>query len=245
MRIILIAIVALLVGCGLLIGNESRANQATQYASQTFTITRQGTLLELIDADGRGRKKVTGDGFKLNYKTRGKSRSASAIGTKTKQLRTSSEPAKFDGNTVTVIVQTADKALEITSRLTFDPKTRELIIKRKFRNISEYPVILESIRNYIDQKLVRDQFNQSADLASLIRAGLYDDCDNLCAECTAPPICEESRLPIRNSCRFSRARLCPPKTNFVLEWSEQNTLKPLLPHQPGGERSIDIRALIR
>src|SRR5215216_3178760 len=163
MRVILIAIVALLVGCGLLIGNESWASQGTNRPSQRFIVSKQGTLLELTNADGKGPKKASGDGFKLKYKTRGKIRSASAIEMKTTQLRTSSEAATYDGNRATAVVETADKSLEITSELTYDATAGELIIKRKFRNISTHPVILQEIRNYIDPKVVvRGQFNKSA-----------------------------------------------------------------------------------
>ena len=256
MRVIFIATVALLVGCGLLIGNESWASQGT-YPGQRFVISKQGTLLELIDADGRGRtKKVTGDGFKLNYETRCKKRSASAIETKTKGLRTSSEPAKYDGNKATAVVQTADESLEITSELIFDANTGELIINRKFRNISKYPVTLESVRNYIDPKvMVRGPFNQYADLLSLaqgqIRAGYYfgnppDDCGDRC-ECTTPPICND--CPPRetpNLCRgVWRSRLYPSNTKVELGLDEPITLQPNLPEQPESEFHIAIRILMR
>ena len=248
MRVILIAIVALLVGCGLLIGNESWASQGTAGPRQSFTISKQGTLLELIGADGRSRtKKVTGDGFKLNYKTRGKSRSVSAIGTKTKQLQTSCEPAKYDGNTATAVVQTADKSLEITSELTFDPEAGELIIKRKFRNISKYPVTLQGLWNYIDQN-VMGQFNQSAELVSPpsgpitgYLAGNVADCRP--AKCPVPPVCNDCPLltiPNRNL-----NHLIP---SFGLEWPDQITLRPHRSRQhrqPGGEVSIAIRILIK
>src|ERR1051325_6732603 len=163
MRVILIAIIALLAGCAL-IGNESWARQGTYRPRQTLAISKHGTLVELSDADGKGRtKKASGDGFKLNYKTLGKSRSASAIEKKTNRLRTSFEAARYDGNKATAVVRTADKALEITSELTFDATAGELIIKRKIRNISTHPVILQGVWNYIDPKVgVRGQFNKPA-----------------------------------------------------------------------------------
>ena len=267
MRVILITIVTLLVGCGLLIGNESSASQATQRSSQRFTISRQGTLLELIDADGKdASKKVTGDGFKLKYKTRGKSRSVSAIEMKTMGLRTSSEPVKYDGNKATAVVQTADKALEITSELTFDANTRELIIKRKFRNMSKYPVTLQEIRNYIDPGVVgRGQFNRSAKLISgpldWMTAGRFGNpppngCGDRC-ECTVPPVCNTCPRDV-NSCRgVSRATLYSSQKNVVLEWLKQFTLKTQLPQlskqskrskqpqQSGDEVSIAIKVVIR
>lgn len=248
MRVILIATVALLVGCGLM-GNEVQASQVNQYASQTFTISKPGTLLELIDADGKSRKKVTGDGFKLNYKTRGKSRSASAIGTKTKQLLTSSEPAKFDGNTVTVVVHTADKSLEITSRLTYDAEAGELIIKRKFRNISEDLVIVESIRNHFDPKvLFRGPFNRYDDLVSRALnqfgarlAGNVEDCGP--GQCLPPPECPKCPNIVNPNWNLNNgyltARLEQSKPQFVVGWSQQPiTLK------PRDEMSIAIRVVM-
>jgi hypothetical protein len=256
MRLILVIIVALLVGCGLLIGHESSASQATQRPSQRFTISKQGTLLKMIDADGkRSIKKVTGDGFKLNYKTLGKIRSASAIETKTNRLRTSSEPARYDGNKATAVVQTADKSLEITSELTFDATAGELIIKRKFRNISKHPVTLQGVWNHIDPKVVvRGPFNESADLISAslgrITAGLAGNITE-CGPgiCPVPPICDGCptiRDPNWNPNRgFLMSILYPSKTNVVLGWPEQITLKPQLPRQPGDEVSIAIRVLIK
>ena len=256
MRVILIAIVALLVGCGLLIGNESWASQATYPPSQRFTITKQGTLLELTNADGRGRtKKVTGDGFKLNYKTQGKSRSVSAIETKTEQLRTLSEPAKYEGNKATAVVQTADESLEITSELIFDANAGELIIKRKFRNISKNPVILERVRNYIDPNVVvRGRFNQSAKRVSAVvrqitagLAGNVNDCDM--GHCPPPPVCPTCPPPPTPNWNpnqlYLMSRLYPSGRMVVLNWSQPIMLKAQLPEQPGGEVSIAIRVLIR
>src|SRR5687767_8045547 len=97
MRVLLIAIVIALLGCGLLSGNESAAGEATQQTSRRFTISKYGTLLE-FNADGTSAaQKIAGDGFKLNYKTLGKDRSASGIGMETKGLRTLSQRAKYEG----------------------------------------------------------------------------------------------------------------------------------------------------
>lgn len=256
MRVYLIATVALLVGCGLLIGNESWASQGTYRPRQSFTISKQGTLLELIEADGGGRsmKKVSGDGFELNYKTRGKSRSASATEMKTNQLRALSDVVKYEGNKATAVVQTADESLEITSELIFDANAGELIIKRKFRNISKYPVILERVRNYIDPKaVVRGQSDQSARQVSAavryITAGLganVDDCGM--GSCTTPPVCASCPYRIdpnwNPNSGYLRSSLSVSKERLELNWSQPIPLKPQLT-QPGEEVAIAIRILIR
>lgn len=257
MRVYLITIVTLMVGCGLVIGNESWAGQGTYRPKQSLTVSKQGTLLELIGADGTGRstKKVTGDGFKLNYKTGGKSRSASATEMKTNQLRTLFQEAKYDGNKATAVVRTADESLEITSELIFDANAGELIIKRKFRNISNEPMILERVQNYIDPNVVvRGRFNQSAKrisaVARQITAGLaanIDDCD--LRECTPPPVCPMCPPPSNTTWRpdqlYLVSRLYLSKRTVELNWSQPILLKPQLPQQPGGEVSIAIRVLIR
>lgn len=250
MRVILIGIVALLAGCGLLIGNESWASQETDRPSQRFTVSKQGTLLELTNADGKGPKKLTGDGFKLNYKTRGKTQSVSAIGMKTKQLGTSSEAAKYDGNKATAVVQTADKSLEITSELIFDATAGELIIKRKFRNISKHPVILQKVLNYIDPNVVdRDQFDQSADLVlGKITAGLAVNppIDCRIGQCPVPPICRACPPDrLKGNHPYLPSSLDPSKKEVILRWSEQITLKPRRAQQSGDEVSIDIRVVMK
>jgi len=253
MRVIVIAMVALSVGCGLLIENQSWASQQTDRASRRFTISKQGTLLELIGTDRKGSRKVTGDGFELNYKTQGQSRSAFATEMKTKGLRTSSEPPKYDGNKATAVVQTADRSLEITSEFTFDAEAGELIIKRKFRNTSKYPVTLQGVRNYIDPIFMAgDQFNQSATLLSppSIPIAAYlahnvGDCGP--GKCPVPPDCPACPPVTMPNPNLNHKYLIP-STRFELNWPEQIILmpqRPQRPQKPGSEVSIAIRVSMK
>ena len=249
-------VVALLLVCGLLIETSSLANQQPQQAKQKLIITSQGTLLE-YDAYGTSpMKKITRDGFELNYKTRGKMKSAYAIGKTRKGLRTSSEPSKVEGDTAAAVVQTADKSLEITSNFIYNTDTGELFIKRKFRNISKYSVTLQSIRDYVDPGvMVRSGAIKPADLTSTsinqITAGLEypNDC-NMLHECSPPPVCiyppgcprPDSKYPGYKS---QRAHLYRSKKRVVLGWSKPITLQPKQKQQSGGEVDIVIRLKIK
>lgn len=257
MKVRLIAIiVALLVVSGLLMETRSLANLQSQQARQTFTVSKQGTLLEL-DTDNTSRaKRVDGDGFKLNYKTRGKMKSASAKGVEIKGLRTLTEPAKLEGNTATATVQTPDKALEIKSTFTFDANAGELTIKRKFRNISKRSVTLHMVRNYLDSTLIPGgQLYKSGRhvLESFrITAGLSvlpSDCDEYeCPIPPPPPTCPPSCVPLPgpNPLPFySRAQFYSSTKLFTLSWSKPITLKPEQGLQLAGEAFIIIRIVIR
>jgi len=236
MRLKLTALfIALLVCCGLLIGDGSLANQQTQRASQRFTISKYGTLLE-FDADGTGiTKKVIGDGFELGYKSPGKTRTVFAIESEAKGLQTSSEQAKYEPDTATAIVQTADKLLKITSYLVLDDKAGELIIKRRFQNISDYPVTLQTVRNHIDPEVmtrVKQPGRLFSDYLGLITAGYFSDpydCD--IGECPVQPICPACPLPPlpplpSRYLKNFRAWMYPSEREIVLGWTEQITLKP-------------------
>lgn len=255
-RLILI-VIALLVVFGLLSGTGSVANPKPQQDKQRLTISSQGRLLELFDADNISPpKKVGGDGFKLSYETQGKMRSASLRGPVTKGLRASSKPAQLKENKATAIAQTTDRSIEIASSFAFNSSTGELFIKRNFRNISKYPVTLHKVWNYIDPNLmVKGQANQTADLLSVsqgqINAGLsIDPEDCMVGECPVPPPCpvcpDPGPLPGPNPfSKYLRACLYSFKTKVLLQWAEPITLKPQLTQQPGGEAFIVIRVLIK
>jgi hypothetical protein len=250
MRVLLIAIVIALLGCGLLNGNESFVGQTTQRTNRRFTISKYGTLLELFNADGSAAKKIAGDGFKLQYKTLGKIRSASAIEMETKGLQTASQRAKYEGCMATAVVQTADRSLEITSQFAFDDKTGDILIKRNFRNISKSPVALQEVWNYFDAKVMfRGELNQSANLvaASLaqITAGIYsdpEDCDM--NECPVGPIC---RYPpgCPTPPQYLGVWLYPSEKDVVLGRSMQINLKPKRNQQSGDKAFIVIRVTIK
>jgi DNA-binding protein len=253
MRVRLIAIVvALMVVYGLLVRTGSLANQEPQPAGQRVKLSTHGRLLELVDDAGLTRN-VGSDGFKVNYKVRGKIRSAFALAIGTKGLRTSDLPVKSTENTATATVRTSDKSLEITSTFTLNDTTGELIIQRKFRNISKHPVTLQMIRNQIDPGVMIKSGNlQSANLVSAslsqITAGFLKgpyDCG--AGECPLGPICPPwgCPTPLPPTSAYSRARLYPSKNRVILGWSTQIVLKPKQKQRPADEASIVIRVAIK
>lgn len=250
-------IITLFVVCGLLIGTSSLAIQQSQLEKQRITLSSQGTLLKLTDAYGtNSTKKITGDGFELNYKTQGRTKTAYAIGKTKKGLRNLLKPSKDEGNMATEIVQTADKSLEITSKFTYNADTSELIIKRKIRNISKYSVTLESVRDYVDPAvMVKSGVIKPSRLIPVsmdqITAGISipDDCGPLedCPIgplCTMPPGCPKP-LEYHKYYKYFKARLSRSKNRAVLGWSQQITLQPGQKQQPAGEAFIIIRIKIK
>ena len=255
MRVILITLV-LLVGCGLLIENGSSAKQARQ-ANRRVSISNQGTLVELFDADGKSLVgKVVGDGFKLTYRTQGRPRSASATTRETSRLLISRESLTFHDNTGKAVVKTTDGALEITSSYTFDHSTGELTIERRFQNISEVPVTLRQVQNYIDRRLASEgQINVSVPGAAMpedrIRAvlahGNNSDCGT--SKCVPKPVCLcplGCPDPGPNPEPYeAKACFYPIGKIVMLKWSDQIMLDPRQRQLPGGQASMLIRVSTR
>lgn len=248
MKLTLIAIFIALLSCSLMIGNGSSAKQETQ-TSPRLIVSKEGTLTELFDINGNSLGKVAGDGFKLTYWTLSRLKSASASETRIDRLKSLSESPTLKENTATAVVQTDDRVLEITSSFTWNREDGELIIMRKFKNISKDSVRLQTIWNQVDTKLLfGDRDNHSFDLARLtssqpvITAGLKEgsyDCD--ISKCPLPPPCLRPPCPPLPVPDYFSARYTSSSKGAVLGWSEPITLAPQQKQKPGGEAFIIIR----
>src|ERR1700686_1496379 len=112
-----------------------------QRSGQSLSISEQGTLRDLFDANGKSRfGPIVSDGFDVSYRTQSRSVSASAIGTNINGLQF--EFGKPNGDPARAIVETSDKALEITSHFMLDESGKTLIIERRFRNVSKNKITL-------------------------------------------------------------------------------------------------------
>src|SRR5437773_5702436 len=108
------------------------SRERPQPPGQSFAISEHGTLLDVFDANGKSRfGPIVSDGFDVSYKTQSRSVSASAIGTNINGLQF--ELGKSNGEPATAIVETSDKALEITSHFMLDESGKTVIIERRFR----------------------------------------------------------------------------------------------------------------
>lgn len=147
-------LLALLFGTVLMITGGSLSYGQSQLPSQSFAVSKYGTLLEIFDANGKSRfGKLTNNGFQVSYRSKGKTKSISAVGEKTAAGLVEGE-VKVDGQSATVTATTSDHALEITTYFILDEKTKKLIIQRKFRNISAGSLSLNKVREFVDVALV-------------------------------------------------------------------------------------------
>jgi len=107
-----------------------------------------------LSADGSKRllDQITANGFKVRYKIRGKTTTASAVGNKLSYLR--STKVKQNAGAVVVRAVTNDRALEITTYFTLDEQRRKLMIDRRIRNTSAQTVKLQMVGEYVDPKAI-------------------------------------------------------------------------------------------
>jgi hypothetical protein len=199
-KLIALALV-LLSGSGLLATDRSSPGKRTQPPSSSLVISGYGTLLDIIDADGRslfGTLKL--DGFRVSYKTQGKIKSASAIGAKVQGLQPGQ--VKLEGASTSITVKTNDGKLAITSYFSFDDGAKTLTIRRSFRNISDGTLSSLVTRQYVDGKLIVSEQPGSALLIlahlaqeKITTGGDPDDCQ--IKECLPDqPMCFGSNCPI-------------------------------------------------
>lgn len=152
MKRILIAVVLMLFSGSLLLTNGQSPSQPGSSSSRLI-ISEYGTLLDVLDADGKSRfGSLKHAGFRLSYKLNGKktktvwASAAVSVGLRPGQI-------KVDKNTASVTVTTDDGALEITSEFTLDDGTNQLIIRRILKNTSVKELGLQQTE-YLDSKLM-------------------------------------------------------------------------------------------
>ena len=207
-------------------GQAPLAREEAQSFRQSFAISEQGTLLELFDTNGKSKfGKISHDGFDLTYETTGKKMAVSAIGTQSKGLQAGE--VKSDGASAAVSVKTKDEALEITSYFTFDEKANELIIGRKIRNLSQQPVTLLKVRDYVASTLTGGKVAGNINLPKSDTTDCYPN--GVLRKCVPPPC---------------PGRTCPSEikaTNYLaLEWKEIVKLAPLLQALHGNTIGLEL-----
>jgi hypothetical protein len=201
-----------LIGLGMVHGSLSR--EGAQLPGQSFAISEHGTLLDLFEANGKSRfDKPVNEGFEVQYEIATKTVSASAIGTETKGLQANPGKPKLNGQSATAIVKTEDGALEITSYFILDEKAKELIIGRKFRNISTNPILLQTVRDHVAPTVVTG--GQPQVTAGLLFPG--KDCS--VGQAPGKVICSHCKCGPSGPC--TTGIICPPFNNFVpAQWLE-------------------------
>ncbi|HSE18702.1 MAG TPA: hypothetical protein VLB46_16720 [Pyrinomonadaceae bacterium] len=171
--------IAVFFATALIITGESLSH--AQQNTQSFAVSKYGTLLDVFDANGKSRfGKLAGNGFEISYVSKGKLISVSsenAKGLLPGEVRT-------EGQSATVIATTSDHALEITTNFVLDEKSNQLIIQRKLRNISGGPLTVKAMREFVEPAFV-----DTAKAADRLTANLpTDDCQ--AADCPkGPPPC--------------------------------------------------------
>jgi hypothetical protein len=213
--------IALIVGVGLIIGVGSVSRARPSLPAPSLSVSKYGTLLEIVDANGKSRfGKLNGEGFQLSYEFQGKTLSASAIGD-AEAVGLVAGDVKTDGPSTTVISETSDHVLEITTYFSVNKKNNKLIIQRKVRNISKEPVVVKAMSEYVDPAFVigvQNDFRETGEKAIAVLRGKLDvamiigDC--LPGECPEdPPPCP---LPCGARIKFDLARMTirtDPKSN--------------------------------
>lgn len=203
--------IALILGVGLITGVGS-VSRAQPLPAPSLSMSKYGTLLEILDANGKSRfGKLTGEGFQLSYEFRGKTHSASAIGD-AEAVGLVAGNVKSDGPSTTVISETSDHVLEITTYFFVNKKSNKLIIQRKLRNISNEPVVVKAMSEYVDTAFVTGGQTNFKETEEKLRAVLRDkltvamiigDCQP--GECPdEPPPCP---LPCGARIKFDLARM--------------------------------------
>lgn len=184
----------LFVFIGLMSANFTRAQPNS--SSQSLSVSKYGTLLEIFDAKGESRfGKLNGDGFQITYQLRGKTISVSAIGEEATGLAPGT--IKTAGQTATAVTTTTDKALEITTYFRLNEKTKKLIIQRNFKSISKEPVVVTVVQEYLSPALVISGQLSSEPVSDKLIASIKNQMaatinlgDCLPAECPkTPPPC--------------------------------------------------------
>lgn len=144
---------ALLVA-GLMISVGSLSPGQTPRRGKSLNVSKYGTLLEILDANGKSRfGKLGGEGFQLSYDYKGKTTSVTAVGDAEVEGLAPGE-VKPGRQSTTVVTRTNDQALEITTYFFVNEKTNKLMIQRKFKNISKDPVVVKTMLEYVDPALV-------------------------------------------------------------------------------------------
>lgn len=148
----LIALALVLFSGGLLFASGQSLSR-TQSSSLRVTISKYGTLSDVLKAGGSTRfGELTLDGFEVSYKFEGEMKTVWAKGeTDVKDLWPGD--VKVDGNSASVTVKTVDGAWEITSLFALDEQGRMLTISRSIKNISGQPLSIEAVKQYVDPKL--------------------------------------------------------------------------------------------
>lgn len=145
------------------------------------------------------------------------------------------------------VVSTQDQTLEISSEFTYDDKAQQLTIDRRVKNTSNEPVELQSVREFIDGKLVvrRAPKTKPADLEKAflgtVNAGTCVICPVDCsasrfgrilAKCPPPPPpCVAIWCPGQNGFfppeLVGRGNIDDPTTLLWNRWSESRSPHPL------------------
>ena len=212
--------IALIVGVGLIIGVGRVSRARPSLPAPSLSVSKYGTLLEIVDPNGKSRfGKLNGDGFQLSYEFQGKTLSASAIGD-AEAVGLVAGDVKTDGPSTTVISETGDHVLEITTYFSVNKKNNKLIIQRKVRNISKEPVVVKAMSEYVDPALVtgaQSNLKETGEkLLAVLRGKLNvamvtGDCIPECPD--EPPPCP---LPCPMKMKFDLARMTirtDPKSN--------------------------------
>jgi hypothetical protein len=188
-------LIAIFLG-GLTLAGGSVSRGQTARRVERLSVSKYGTLLEISDANGKSRfGKLAGEGFQISYEVNGKTTSVSAVGD-WEQVNLTVGDVKTGREATTVTTKSSDQALEITTYYFVNKKMNRLIIQRKFKNISNEPVVVKAMSEYIDPALVsgvqRDLKEMGdkllAVLKSKLKAAVGGDCEP--GECPEdPPPC--------------------------------------------------------
>jgi len=246
---LIVIVLTLFVG-SVLVTTGSSASKSTVPAAQVFAISKNGTLLEVFDSNGKNRfGRLVRDGFQVTYESPGKRTTVSALGAEEAKGLQSGQ-VKVDEKSATVTVMTSDQALEITSYFTLDEKENRLIILRRFRNVSPRTVTVRMMRDYIDPALlisvgtaeyplnkITDPARLAALVKSKIEAGRSCKPLELRSKPKAPPICLVIHCP--NARALEPAHLgavCDEdlaRMKIILEWRDIIRLAAPSGLQPG------------
>jgi hypothetical protein len=138
---------------------------------------------------------------------------------------------KLNGQSATAIVKTEDQALEITSYFILDENAKELIIGRKFRNVSTSPIVLQTVEDHVVPTVVMG--GQPRVTAGLLLP--VKDCSvglssgrsgcRFC-KCSPPPPCPPPGIFCPTQNNFVPAQCLEGKSDVVLQWQGGVKLAP-------------------
>jgi len=207
--------IALIVGVGLITGVGSVSRAGTSLPAPSLTVSKYGTLLEILDANGKSRfGKLTGEGFQLSYEFKGKTISVGAVGDAEAVGLTAGDVKTTEGKSTIVTTTTSDHALEITTYFFVNKQTNRLSIQRQLKNISKEPVVVKTLLEYVDPALVigtgQKLKNIDEKSVAVLREKLGLAIVPLGADCQPdcppdPPACPECPAPTK--IKFDLARM--------------------------------------